>query len=815
MKKTGWKDLISNIGRTRVSFLSVMIFVMLATAIFLGIDWSAKGFKDTVGATMEAGQMHDAEITHPYGLTDAFLDEIRAEDGVSTVAGRYFTERILKQDRMSFRVRIESLNGEIDLPSSCEGRLPEAEDEIAVEKFWADTNGIRPGEEIRFERGDTDDLQTETFKVTGLVYSPLYLSQYRDTYGVSVNTGTPYDAIMFVPDGTFVKDEFPGYPSAVIRFDSLRAYPTFSEDYKTESGRMTKRLEERLAAYSEQRNRELQQMYPFAHLESYDGSVLGRDNNAGVTASLVPGAIMTKIKYTLSVLFVLIGIFVCYSAISRIVYEQSVLIGTKKALGFRKREVRLFYIAYVFAAVLVGSILGNFVARFLIEPVILKILADNINITGTVFRYDAGEALVFFAFEMIVTLLFAFLACNRTLNRGTSALLAGDEETRAKRHAIEKSVLWQKLSLLGKTIVNNCLNDKRRVFATLVGIIGCCSLIACSLTMFANLNASRKCQEEEICTYDTMICLDTGRKKAAQNVGKVLEENGISYANTYFTTVYLRTDDGYTSAALFSFEDDAFREFFHVMTDGLETLPTGGLWVCKAYADDQKLSAGVPFELIDGTGNTVRAETGGVFDFYLSRAYLLADRETYGNLFGQAYTTNTIILNRGARSAEEIHTLLEGTKGFLSVTDCKEEADQLFDALNGSMMMVVATFFVLSVALAFMVLLNLLFMFVSEKKKELIVMMINGFSRKEARRYITCDTAFLTVIGIVLGTVLGVTVGFLTLKLLSSECVTIMRKVSLPACLACAAFTALLSGISCGIAMRRVRGFKLSDINTL
>ena len=62
----------------------------------------------------------------------------------------------------------------------------------------------------------------------------------------------------------------------------------------------------------------------------------------------------------------------------------------------------------------------------------------------------------------------------------------------------------------------------------------------------------------------------------------------------------------------------------------------------------------------------------------------------------------------------------------------------------------------LSFVLAILLLLNLFTMLVSEKKKELITLMINGFTVKQAEEYISFDTAFLTFIGIVLGTALGI-----------------------------------------------------------
>ena len=55
-------------------------------------------------------------------------------------------------------------------------------------------------------------------------------------------------------------------------------------------------------------------------IEGYDGSVLGRNANVALASTKSPIVVMGKIKYTMSLLFVIVGLFVCYSTISRIVY---------------------------------------------------------------------------------------------------------------------------------------------------------------------------------------------------------------------------------------------------------------------------------------------------------------------------------------------------------------------------------------------------------------------------------------------------------------------------------------------------------------
>ena len=81
------------------------------------------------------------------------------------------------------------------------------------------------------------------------------------------------------------------------------------------------------------------------------------------------GAIMLRnvidltnnLRIAMASLFLLVGLLVCYSAVSRIVHDQVTQIGAKKALGFREGEVTAGYLAYTALAIIAGVLLGQIV----------------------------------------------------------------------------------------------------------------------------------------------------------------------------------------------------------------------------------------------------------------------------------------------------------------------------------------------------------------------------------------------------------------------------------------------------------------------
>lgn len=810
MKKTQIIELLMNIRRTMISFVSIVLFICLASAMFLGIGWSTTAFEKTIDANCNAGNMQDAEVFFAYGLPEQALEDIRAAEGVDKAVGNYAVNGYFTLDGVRYQANVRSLSHEINTPTRVEGNLPAAPGEVALDLYWAQDLGVEIGDVIALaEEDDGAHLKQKDLTVTALIYAPQYINQYRVTYGTAAKTGVPYDCIIFADEASFDKSSFVGYTSISVTGSSLRGLSCFDAAYDAENNEFCDAVKEAVQGTADQICDLLPAGYPKAEV-----SVLGRKANAAMGSATVPNQIMDKVKYTLAFLFVLVGVFVCYSAISRIVMDQAVLIGTKKALGLSRRQVTLSYLAYAGLAVILGSITGNLTARFAVEPVILNTLAANYNVAGSVFHFSWRDALLFFAVELVLITLFALLACNKVLRKRAVDLLKGVNGAYGKTRFFEKWKLWDKLSILTKTIINNFCNEKRRVFATLVGVIGSCALMVSAMVMLSNAYGTRTYFNREIAKYDTVLYVDTAVPNSAADMAALLTEKDMKAAAVFQSSAFLKIEDGYLGAQVLAHDGEDFYDLFDVLRNG-EPYRADGVLVCRAYADYHDVRKGDAIEIIDNTGAPRSLEAEGPFDYYLMRDILVMDAKTYEASFEARYVPNTVMLQRGDRSVAELTAMLDKEAGFLSVYDARREENMIFGSLISAIAIIAATFTVSAVLMTFVVLLNLMIMFVNEKKKELIVMMINGYSKKEAKRYIYSDTILLSVLGTILGAVLGTAVGFVTLRLFSSECVILLRRLNIPVCLGCMVATGILTVLSCLLALKRVERFRLKDINEM
>ena len=812
LKKTQTIELFRTINKTKVSFISVVLFIMLGMAIFLGIDWGNKGFEMTIEDTLNKGLMHDAEISYPYGFTEDFIEDLKKLDYVEAAEGLYRTEAFFKKDGLKYQVNITMLTSSVNTPVEIKGELPDSDSEIAVERQWAQTHGISIGDTIEFEKEEKTvrTLKNDSFVVTGLILSPQYIGLQKGSFGVSQTTGVSHDCVFFVSEKAFNESAYMGYSDIVLRSGLLREYTTFSDEYKTADKKLVRRLKLFVDDYTDIRNNKLPE-----GLKPYDCTILGRNSNAAVGSAAIPSDIMSKVKYTLSCLFVLVGLLVCYSAVSRIVFEQTRLIGTKRALGLSNRQIYASYLLYAAIAVAFGSATGAILARFAIEPVISQTLIKSYNVAEPVYYFGLIEATAFFLVEMIAILIFAYLACRNVLSRTVLKLLNGQNDTSGRRRWFEKYRPWKSLSLLVKTIINNSLNDKKRVFATVTGIAGSCALMVCAMTMIADINHTRDHHLNNITPYDTMAYINPNQPEAADDIGKYLSSKGIKYVSVFNSGATIKAEGEDVATEIMVFENNSFYNLFHIFTDDEKQSIDSGAWICKAFADNKNLHVGDRIEITDSAGESRILAIGGVFDYYLPKDLIIMKADYYEKAFDKTYDANAVMLKRNNQDIKKLNRDLENTDGFISAFDIKGANADLLNSILSAILTVASTFIVLSVVLALVVLLNLLMMFVREKKKELIVLMINGYNRKSVRKYIYSDTIMLYVIGALIGTVLGILVAFMTLKFFATECITLMLHVDIPACLICIGATGILTAASVIIALKKINTFKLKDINEL
>lgn len=192
---------------------------------------------------------------------------------------------------------------------------------------------------------------------------------------------------------------------------------------------------------------------------------------------------------------------------------------------------------------------------------------------------------------------------------------------------------------------------------------------------------------------------------------------------------------------------------------------------------------------------------------------MMMDKDTYVEVFGGSGEANAYAVNTSGADLDKLLGDLSSVDGYVATTNVYENAQRNVDIFVRISTVLNIMYIVLSIIMASFVLLNTLIMFVSEKKRDLIILMINGYSIKYARRYIYSDTILLAIVGIIIGMLVGSAMGNLSVKAFESSVISVIYGVSLKACLCGALMSGLFTFAACMVAMKRIGSFKLSDIN--
>lgn len=228
-KKALRKDFYMEIRRSLGRFMSIFFIVAIGCSFFSGIRASEPDMRYSGDAYFDEKNMMDIEVISTLGLTDDDLQAIKDVDGVSAAEGSYSVDVLCSEGDNQIAVHVMSLMPTMNQVQLEEGRLPEAENECAVDVDYLNESSLEIGDEITFSSGSDDDitdtLKTDTFTITGTVSSPNYISFQRGS--TTIGNGS-VAAFIVVLEDSFSLDV---YTEIYAQVDGAKEMTAFTDAY--------------------------------------------------------------------------------------------------------------------------------------------------------------------------------------------------------------------------------------------------------------------------------------------------------------------------------------------------------------------------------------------------------------------------------------------------------------------------------------------------------------------------------------------------------------------------------------------------------
>ena len=186
-------------------------------------------------------------------------------------------------------------------------------------------------------------------------------------------------------------------------------------------------------------------------------------------------------------------------------------------------------------------------------------------------------------------------------------------------------------------------------------------------------------------------------------------------------------------------------------------------------------------------------------------------RECFESLFSREPETNAFLVQLHGADANALNQRFTEMIGYEGYT-ASDAFRKLFQTATSVMNAVVALFIFMAAVMAGVVLMNLTSIYILQKKRELTVMRVNGFTTRETIDYVLRETVATTALGILLGVSLGALLGYAIVRTMEQPFIQFDRSVSVTAWLIGVAMTVFFTVVVNAIALRKVKHLKLTDV---
>ena len=499
--------------------------------------------------------------------------------------------------------------------------------------------------------------------------------------------------------------------------------------------------------------------------EDWEWHVLDRNQQYSFMDYKSSAKRMEAIAVVFPLFFVIVAGLVCLTTMTRMVDEQRELIGTFKALGYRKSAIAMIYVLYSVITSLLGSFLGCIVGLKLFPKIIYNswnILYDMPPIT-----YDSHILLSIIAIGTItaVIVLSTIFACYDSLMEVPSALMRPKAPKKGKKILLERiKFIWKRMSFSNKVTARNLLRYKKRFFMTVVGVAGGCALMMAGFGIKDSITALIDKQFNDITKYDVSINYDDETVKEKVDEDDRFEES----MSVYSYKADIKTTENITDKDSQLKEDivvnvisdkENFDKYLSLRKrNSKEEYKIGdeGVYITEKAANDLGLKAGDTLYIESGEGTSAQVKIAKVVEMY-SGHYVYMTKQLYNDTFGEEYSDNCllgIIKNTDNDTEAQIGTEymeVSGVNGITFFSSNITKFTNMIDALN----LVTYILILSAAALTFVVVYNLTNVNISERIREIATIKVLGFYNGEVALYVYKENVIISMIGAAVGLVLG------------------------------------------------------------
>lgn len=709
-----WKNFRRDFSSVTSRLISVVIITAVAVMIHISLSNISYNTLEHTNNYFDEQNVADYWISGA-GFTRNDCNKIESLDSVIDVEPRVVFDFEDKSDS-NITLTVYSISDEIkvNLPYIVEGNIPKTNREIMISDEFAKVHNLKMGDAYEIKLSGTN--RTIRTTISALIKNPECLFHINAS-----NSSPDYSkyGFAYIPEGAV---------SDILGDNTYNQICITTQDgiSKTEINK---------------------EIIDILNTKVVNILALEDNMNAYNTVNLMDG--IKSIIMIFPIIFFLIAMLIMFSTMSRLIENSRTNIGTFKALGYSDTQIKWYYLLYAVFVVVAGYIIGAIPANALLTKPISDILFSSADTPKWPLEFKPSALVTAFMLVCVICIGTAYYITSKTLRERPAECMRPKAPPAAKKILPEKiPALWNKFNFTQKYIVRNMFRNKSRMIISIIGIMGCTTLVVTALGINDTVHHYLDTVETNQLKYDYTVNFKNNITPAQYRHFEKLDcVSDIEYQLT--TGVKLFSDTGYESSYFYVTEDSINLKMINVYGPPQATLPSDGIILDENLAENLGVLVGDNIKIkFTGDNNFYEAKIAEIHPC-INNVY--AGRSFWRSL-GKEYLPTSAYMTTD--DPNYLNNLLSDYD-FVDSYSVKDDMMKAIRTQVDTMLAIVYILIFFGGVLALIVLYNLGIISFHEQIRNLATLMVLGFRNKEIKKLVLTENIVFSIVGIIAGIPIG------------------------------------------------------------
>lgn len=478
---------------------------------------------------------------------------------------------------------------------------------------------------------------------------------------------------------------------------------------------------------------------------------------------------------TIPFIFFFVASLITCVIIVCMINQEKKQIGVLKAIGVNKNNIEKKYLWYRGLSGVLGLILGLIIGIFIFPKILIGLYSPPYIIKTYPIVIYWKEIIFSLLIVSIVILVIPFFIYRNILNEKAIELLRPQKVVIGKNNIFEKvPSLWYKFPFTLKVLIRNLAFYKRRMMLILIGLVGCLSLLITGYGARNSVSKLKKSQFNELQRYSTIVGV---RQQISDedktSLEKKLYDEYQGFLANQKELVQLKIDNDKEVSATVSSpnnntKNNNLSEYFRlidVKTNKLVTFSNSDVAISYKLAKLLNRNPGDNITIKQKNNKERELKISYVFQNHYEHIIYIG-KDVYKKINNEETIDNYWVASKETTEKERKDLLsYPGVTSLMTREQAIEKMDLMTEQLNTIIVIIIVS----SMILGFIVIYDLAYLNILERKSEIAILRTVGKSHILVSIHLFKELVLLLIITLIAGAFTGLKLYQIVMKQIELE----------------------------------------------